>query len=213
MPVKFEIIKEYMIAADMSKFQVLSEEENEGRILAGFGAESDDSEYKQIEAGVLISLQDSGNFLQFRMFRLIDRDAVLKSSYRKEFSEYLLRKNYENRLGRWCVDDSDGDVYVDWGLPLHGSSHLSVEQFVRIVKMLAIGVHEAWAPMRRILETGNEKQLNADDLKKELLLALAVAGQYKVIELVSKVADVKKLSVALIAVKANNFDAAASALQ
>lgn len=193
MPIKFEALKKILPEAGLKNFEILSESENEGRVLAGFGAETGDSDYSEVKAGVSLSLQESGEFVQIRLIKIIEKEKVTASTYRAELSEYLLLKNYENKIGRWSLDPSDGDVLLDWSIPIEDNDSLTERQLVRVFGALVMCVREAWAPMRRILETGSEKKLNADDLKKEILLLLASHHHFDLIPPVSDLSDVSRL--------------------
>lgn len=217
MTLTFEAITSYMEAAELKEYTIISDTDSGSRLLSGFNIDSNDSAYPKINAGVFIDLtkyeKSKYQVLQIRMLKIIDKDMVRNSVYKDKFNEYLLKKNYENIFGRWCVDNDDGDVYIDWSAPLYSGDTVSKEQFVRVINGLTGCLVEAWAPMRRILETGFEKQLNADDIKKELLLILVTAGKFEIVQMVSVVSDVNKLSKALQAAKASDYDLAKEALK
>ena len=47
--------------------------ENDGDLIAGFSAETSDDEYKKLSVGVILSLQENGEFLQIRFARIIEK--------------------------------------------------------------------------------------------------------------------------------------------
>lgn len=67
--------------------------------------------------------------------------------------------------------------------------------------------------MRRIVETGSELKLNADDLKKEILLVLMNANKFNLMQMLGRCTDASKLSRILALINAGEFDKASEYMQ
>lgn len=213
MAIPFALIKDLMSKAGLDQFEVMNEDEYEGDLLAGFSTETGDSDHPTLTAGFWVSLQEKGEFLQARVVQVVNREKVLASEHRLAFCEYLLKQNYEKKIGRWCVDFNDGDVYLDWAIPLQNNATLTDQQFFRIVHSLVACAKDCHATMMRILETGAERNLSSSELKNEILLALTKASRYDLMSLLANINAPGKLQKALNAVQARKFDDVAALLK
>ena len=177
MAITFEKLKSYMPAIGLARFDATPEGDNNGRILAGFTFGTDETDYHTVNAGVLVSLQENGEYVQIRIFKLIKDDVkVLESKYLKEFSLYLMKANYTSKIGRWCLDSDDGDCYIDWAIGVEDNDKLTENQLKRVMMGLVSSVRSAYAPMHRILETGNAK--SCEDLIRDILMQLSKIERY-----------------------------------
>lgn len=192
MAISIDTLKAYMPEIGLKNFDT-SASERDQRLISGIGLPSGDSDYPDMEAGVVISLQENGEFVQIRLVQLIDREQVQNSTYRNELTTYFCKKNYENKIGRWCLDPADGDVYVDWAIPVEDNKELTFQQFKRVFGGLVRCLKEAWGPMRRILETGSEEKLDAEALKKDIIFILLTANLIELMQKVAAISDAKKL--------------------
>lgn len=190
MAIPFETLKSYMPEIGLAKFDA---DDSKGRLLAGFSAKSGDSEYHDIEVGVVISRQEDGEFVQFRIFKLVEGEEVQASPYRDKLTTYFCKKNYENKIGRWCMDPNDGDIYVDWAIPVEDNDKLTLNQFKRVMAGLVSSTKESWAPIRRILKTGSEEKLDAAGLKKEIFFALVSSDKFDLMQKVAAISDITQL--------------------
>lgn len=213
MAISFETLKTLMPKIGLEKFEVKEESNSRGRLLSGFNLDSGDSQYPKMQAGVVLSLQEDGEFVQMRAVQMLDRDAVLASNYKAELARFFLQKNYENKIGRWCLDSSDGDIYIDWAIPVEDNPTLTERQLKRLLSGLVSCLKEAWGPMHRILETGSEIQLNADDLKKEILLVLMKNNKFELMQSLGACDDVTILAKVKVLVDRGSFDEAKRLLQ
>lgn len=213
MAINFETLKDLMPKIGLKNFEVKDESADRGRLLAGFELPSGDAEHPTMRAGVSVSLQENGEFVQMRVVQVLDRDAVQASNYKTELTRYFLQKNYENKIGRWCLDSNDGDIYVDWAIPVEDNPTLTERQLQRLLSALVSCLKESWGSMRRIIETGSEVKLNADDLKKEILLALMKSNKFDLMQLLGACSDTTILVKVKALVDAGSFDEAKKLLQ
>jgi hypothetical protein len=204
--ISFETLKELMPEIGLKKFDILNEEDKEGTMLAGFSADTGDASNPELTVGVVVSLQEQGEFVQLRVIKLIDQDKVLKSPYRSELASFFLKKNYDRKIGRWCLDPTDGDLYIDWAVAIEDNEQLTLKQIKRMFTSLVLTVKDCWIPIRNILEVGTEIKLSADDLKKEILFTLMNAKQFDLMQMLASVSDTSTLSKIQTLVSNGKFD-------
>lgn len=126
-----------------------------GHILAKIALALDEPPQTIMVAGVVISLQEDGQYVQVRMVDLVkDKHKLLESPYLLELLTFLMGMNYVTNIGRWSYDRIDGDLYVDWGIAIEDNEELTTHQLHRIMSGLVSSIHVAYAPMMRILATG-----------------------------------------------------------
>lgn len=212
MAINLQTLKDLMPKIGLTNFEAKDESTTRGRLIAGFQLDSGDKEYPNLKAGVSVSLQEDGEFVQVRIVQVIDKDAVLSSEFKPALMQFFLQKNYENKIGRWCLDSNDGDVYVDWAIAVEDNPVLTERQLQRLLSGLVSCVKEAWGPMRRILATGSDVQLNADDLIKEILLLSFKASRLDLGQAVGKCTDVNVLARVKLLIEAGKFEDAKVAL-
>ncbi len=69
--------------------------------------------------------------------------------------EILLTENHQVKVGRFCYDPQDGEVYVDWFLPLEDGT-LTLSQLRRCIMALLHMADEMTLRLRHVLETGED---------------------------------------------------------
>lgn len=195
MAINFETLKNFMPDIGLKNFDTTGEEEKSGRIVAGFQFDTGESDYPSVKAGVVVSLQEDGEFIQMRLIRILDQETkVMGSEFLPKLTQYLLKLNYENKIGRWCLDPSDGDLYVDWAIPVEDNEKVTLAQMKRMLRGLVASAREAFAPMNRILKTGSpDAPKSREDLIKDILLKLTELQQYGLIPKVAAVTDTDRL--------------------
>jgi len=67
----------------------------------------------------------------------------------------LMAENNRVKVGRFCYDPDDGEVYLDWFIPLEDSAMTS-QQLERCLKTLMILADEVGVRLRHLLETGED---------------------------------------------------------
>ena len=121
--------------------------------------------------------------------------------------QYLLMQNYENKISRWCLNPSDGALHVDWAIPVEDNEKITVAQFKRMFGNLLASLRESYAPINRILKTGNpDAPKSRDELIKEILLKLTDLQQYDLIPNVVAITDLERLSRILIWLNSGDFN-------
>ncbi len=204
-----------MPAIGLSRFDATPEGDNNGRILAGFTFGTDETDYHTVNAGVLVSLQENGEYVQIRIFKLIKDDVkVLESKYLKEFSLYLMKANYTSKIGRWCLDNDDGDCYIDWAIGVEDNDKLTENQLKRVMMGLVSSVRSAYAPMHRILKTGNANPPKSrEDLIKDILSKLVDIERFDLMSPTKAMKDTAKLLDVIELLDANNVEGVVSILK
>lgn len=192
MAIKFETLKNYMPEIGLTNFKdEPGKTEFEGALIAGLTLVTGDDEYKDFSIIVVLNLEESGEFLQVRFMRFIKKETVKISPYKAELLVYLSQENYKRKIGRWCLDPEDGDVYVDWAIGIEDNDKLTLNQVLRIISALTKTAKDAWPAINRILKTGSE--VNTEELKKDILLLLVNAKQFKLIEKIGPVGSTETL--------------------
>lgn len=196
MAITFDTLKSYMPAIGLVNNDATSSGDKEGRILAGFSFDIKEPDYKEANVGVLVSLQENGEYVQIRFFKLIEGDIkIMESPYLKEFLLYVMKLNYITKIGRWCLDQDDGDFYIDWSIGIEDNDTLTESQLKRMMNGLVSSVRRAYAPMHRILKTGSDQPPKSrDDYIKDILLKLTKVGKYEVIPKVGAIEDTALLA-------------------
>jgi hypothetical protein len=67
----------------------------------------------------------------------------------------LLAENHRVKIGRFCYDLDDGEVYLDWFLPVEDGT-LTSHQLARCLKTLMVLADEAGVRLKHLLETGGD---------------------------------------------------------
>lgn len=81
--------------------------------------------------GVVVNLGESGEYLLFRSFPLIDH-TLLSPEKRNALNTSLLKLNNSFKIGHYCVDE---DVVVETALPVE-DGELTANQFRRCLSMV-----------------------------------------------------------------------------
>ena len=116
---------------------------------------------------------------------------------------YFLQINYERKIGRWCLDPDDGDVYIDWAIAIEDNDKLTLNQVKRITNSLISSTRETWPSINRILKTGSE--LNTETLKKDILLMLMDAKQFDIMPMLGNTNNAEILAKIKILATQGNF--------
>lgn len=196
MAITFDTLKSYMPAIGLANHEATPSGDKEGRILAGFTFDIKEPDYKEANVGVVVSLQESGEYIQIRIIKLIEGGIkIMESPYLKEFLLYVMKLNYDKKIGRWCLDQDDGDFYIDWAIGIEDNDTLTESQLRRMMSSLVSSVRQAYAPMHRILKTGSDQpRKSRDDYIKDILLRLTKAGRYDVIPKVGAIEETALLA-------------------
>lgn len=67
----------------------------------------------------------------------------------------LMAENDRVKVGRFCYDPNDGEVYLDWFIPLEDST-LTSQQLGRCLKALMVLADEVGVRLKHLLETGED---------------------------------------------------------
>lgn len=186
MSITFKTLQSYMPAIGLPTHEATPAGDNEGRILAALTFDTEDLDYKKASVGLIFSLQENGEYLAIRLFKVIDRKEILESQYLKEFLQYVMESNYTSKIGRWCLDPTDGDFYIDWAIGIEDNEKLTENQIKRIMGALVGNVRKSYAHLHRILKTGSKNPSKSrDDLIKDILFVLAQNPKY--VDLLPKV--------------------------
>jgi len=118
---------------------------------------------------LLLTRVEDGEGLLLRVHGL----ATLKGDhpFKTRVLETLLSENHRVKVGRFCYDPSDGEIYLDWFLPLEGSC-LTPQQLKRCVFVLLHMADEISPRLRHLLETGEDlpsEQIGIRGLLRRLL--------------------------------------------
>ncbi len=119
---------------------------------------------------LIMRLMEEGEAIYFRVPYL----AVVPSDHPK-LSEVMLRLMKENdriKIGRFCYDPDDGEVYLDWFIPLEDGA-LTIHQLKRCIKTLMVLADEVGMCLRHLLETGEDLP---EEKKLEGMLRLLNGG-------------------------------------
>ena len=110
------------------------------------------SGYSGIHHLILKRVED-GEGLLLRVHGL----AIVKSDhpFKAKVLEVLLTENHRVKIGRFCYDPSDGEVYLDWFLPLEDGTMTS-QQLKRCIIALFHLADEMTPRLRRLLEAGED---------------------------------------------------------
>jgi hypothetical protein len=191
MAISFQTLVEYVREVGLEHHD--ASEENK-RILARLSTSTNDPVHSKMEkAVVVVILQEDGEFLQMRIGMVVEMDEVKDSRYLGALTTYFCTKNFENKIGRWCLDVRDGEVYVDWAIPVEDNDKLTFKQFERMYYGLVSSAKEAYGPIRHILATGLEKPVNAEELKKDIVFKLLAAQKFDLMTKAAAVTDLTKL--------------------
>lgn len=75
--------------------------------------------------------------------------------FKAKVLETLLTENHRVKIGRFCYDPNDGEVYLDWFLPLEDGTVTS-QQLKRCIIALFHLADEMMPRLRRLLELGED---------------------------------------------------------
>lgn len=212
MAISFDTIRQHLNQAGM-KFSV-----DEDKNLAYFGVSTDDDELGSLSSPTFITLQEGGEYIQFRCY--LDREKFPQektktSPHLPALLQHLMYLNYSRKIGRWCFDPSDGDLYIDHGLPVEDNDKVTFRQFERLRGTLASSMFEAMPAIKRLIETGSAEKLDSAEI---ILAAMDLAVKQGKADLVVKLlplkdnADQKTLSALQKALADKNIEAIAAAL-
>ncbi|MFA0784232.1 hypothetical protein [Fervidibacter sacchari] len=67
----------------------------------------------------------------------------------------LMEENDRVKVGRFCYDQNDGEIYLDWFIPLEDST-LTSQQLGRCLKSLMVLADEVGVRLKHLLETGED---------------------------------------------------------
>jgi len=114
---------------------------------------------------LLLRLVENGEGLLLRVPGL----AMLRGDhpFKARVLETLLTENHRVKIGRFCYDPSDGEVYLDWFLPLEDGT-LTPQQLKRCITALSYLSDEMTPRLRHLLETGEDLPPEESGIKEML---------------------------------------------
>ncbi|MCS7253580.1 MAG: hypothetical protein RMK18_06760 [Armatimonadota bacterium] len=75
--------------------------------------------------------------------------------FKTKVLETLLVENHRIKVGRFCYDQSDGEIYLDWFMPLEDGC-LTLQQLKRCISALLHLADDLSPRLRHLLETGED---------------------------------------------------------
>ena len=205
MSISLKLIRDHLDKAGL-KYDI-----DEDKKMAYLSIVAEDNELGKVKSPVFITLQENGEFIQFRAYPdhdFLKKEAIKNSAYLPALLQHLLYLNYTRKIGRWCFDPDDGDIYLDHGLPVEDNGEVTFKQFERLRTALVRSMFEATPDLKRIIETGTALKLDADQI---ILEAINMAIGQKKMDLVpalavmNKSADQKTLILLQYAIKNNDI--------
>jgi hypothetical protein len=151
-------VEKYLVATSYDNIKALLDEggfrysiTSEGNLLTGFGEMEEyiDSEGRP-RLGVLIFLEESGNFVRFLCPRLYRYEG---KRFKTDLLQSCLMINYWAKLLKFEFDDRDGEVRAVIELPLE-DTQLSLSQLSRCLTTLAYLIDRLDPLIRRTLKEG-----------------------------------------------------------
>jgi hypothetical protein len=129
---------------------------------------------------LIVRLTEKGEAIYFRIPYL----AVVPTDHPK-LSEVMLWSMKENdrvKIGRFCYDPNDGEVYIDWFLPLEDGV-ITNQQFKRYLRALMFLADEVNVRLRHLIETGEDlpsEGKRVEDMLRRLLAQDALSEEEEV---------------------------------
>jgi hypothetical protein len=136
---------ELKMLARQTGLKVFCDEEKQMLIIGGVGRNG--------VCHLIVHLVEDGEALYFRIPYL----AIVPEDH-PHFTKILLTLLSENdrvKLGRFCLDPEDGEVYIDWFHSIEDGT-LTSTQLLRCIKTLMILADEVRARLKHLLETGED---------------------------------------------------------
>ncbi len=102
---------------------------------------------------ILLKRVEDGEGLLFR----VPGSAMVKDDhpFKAKVLETLLAENHRVKVGRFCYDPSDGEIYLDWFLPLEDGM-VTPQQLRRCLIALLHLADEMTPRLHHLLETGED---------------------------------------------------------
>lgn len=185
MAISFDTITKHL---DQAGIKYKPDEEEK---MAYFGISTDDDELGSLTSPTFITLQEGGEYIQFRCY--LDREKfppekTKTSPHLPALLQHLMYLNYSRKIGRWCFDPSDGDLYIDHGLPVEDDQEVTFKQFERLRGTLGRSMLETMPEIKRLIETGSAEKLDSANI---ILAAINLAITQGKMDLVAKLAPLK----------------------
>lgn len=165
-----QVIKQFLDYEDL-RHQVSDRGDGDKVIIFGFGD-------NDITIGVMILIEENGEFVQFRCVKMFEGEEILNTKYKIELYEYLLLQNYKKKLGTWCLDPSDGDFYMGINIPIE-SGELQVSQIKRIWRTISNSMVDTYKEIKSVLETGKLSTGDGSDSEPDLDALLKMLSEAK----------------------------------
>lgn len=165
----------------------MPDEVDSSRPILYTGWDAEDAEVGKFDVYVVIYLEESTNsgfeFMQIRAVKLADglekKFHQLEPAKYKALLEYMAYENYTNKIGTWCYDPSDGDLYLGASLPIE-DGNITSKQLLRYLSVMVSVAKVGYRDLRRIYKHGDAKTALmgiSTDLIVSLTLKLASAGR------------------------------------
>lgn len=162
--------------------------------MAYFMVSTDDDELGRLGSVAFVTLQEGGEFIQVRAYldkEKVPQEAVKNSPHQAALLKHLMHLHYRRKIGRWSFDPSDGDLYVDHGLPVEDNDKVTFKQFERVRNTVIKSALEATADIKRLVETGTAEKLDPAPI---ILEAINLAVSTQKMDLVTRLATLDKAS-------------------
>jgi len=205
--------------AELSKLSKLHETErksygpNDGYIVYVFAIDTKDKYYETVDMSLKLSLEDDGRFLSFKVLNIIKNEKIMKSPHLQKLLLHLMAANFHTNIGRWVINPSNGDLYIDCHIPIEDNNKIKPAQITLMINALISTVINSYGDIRRILDTGVKHSMPKEDVMKNIIYELTIHNKLDLIPKLLEEQDFKKVYGVYKLILNRDFEAASKILQ
>jgi len=186
---------------------------NDGYIVYTFSVHTEDEYYKTADMSLKLSLKDNGDCLSFKVFNIINNEKIMKSPHLQKILLYLMASNGNTKIGRWVINPSNGDLYIDCHIPIEDNNKIKPAQITLMINALISTVINSYGDIRRILDTGVKHSMPKEDVMKNIIYELTIHNKLDLIPKLLEEQDLKKLCDIHQLILARDFEGASKIVQ
>jgi len=112
-----------------------------------------------------IVVEEGGEYLRFMVRQF---GTIKDSPHAAAVQERLLKLNYDLKLVKACVDNADGEVMFEIGIPIE-DGELTPKQVLRGFRAMVMAMHRHGGKLRRLIYTGEWEADDRDDSLERLM--------------------------------------------
>jgi len=159
-------IEQSLITGFLDKINVKYRVRDEEDIITTFSSDDGD------KVMVVISLLENGEFLRMRTIKHLD-DLIEQAPEEKRMAllEWMLKYNYNHKMGTWEYDPEDHDHRITTTMTIEDGS-VKAPQFIRMLKVMMDSV-DLIPEMKKVLGIEEADEDDVEKKRKELLAQLA----------------------------------------